>query len=154
MYQQLSFVLPLLSCSHLAMYQASLYLKTNQPVCVFTHSKGTKIGPSCQELRGVSKCPRTLKHPVGQTCWPSLYVPRERDQMHDNILWYIDTVPVKICSRTHMLRTAMLVASLDLICPKPNWSSNLPCSNIRPRWVRMTRPKLKAGAGCVRYIVT
>ena len=56
--------IPLLSCSHLAMYQASLYLKTNQPVCLFTHSKGTKIGPSCQELRGLSKCPQTLKHPV------------------------------------------------------------------------------------------
>ena len=46
------------------MYQALLYLKTNQPVCLFTHLKGIKIGPSRQELRGVSKFPRTLKHPV------------------------------------------------------------------------------------------
>ena len=55
----------LLSCSHLTRYQASLYLKTNLPVCLFTHSKGIKIGPPCEELRGVSKLPRTLKHPVG-----------------------------------------------------------------------------------------
>ena len=45
----------LLSWSHLAMYQASLYLKTNLRVCLFTTSKGIKIGPPCQELRGVSK---------------------------------------------------------------------------------------------------
>ena len=53
--------------SHRAMYQALLYLKTNQPVCLFTHSKGIKIGPSCQELRGVSKSPLGLKHPVPST---------------------------------------------------------------------------------------
>ena len=29
-------------------------LKTNLPVCLFTHSKGIKIRPPCQELRGVS----------------------------------------------------------------------------------------------------
>ena len=51
-------------CSHLTMYQASWYLKTNLPVCLFPHSNGIKIGPPCQELRGVSKLPRTLKHPV------------------------------------------------------------------------------------------
>ena len=56
----------LLCCSHLAMYQALLYLKTNLPVSLFTHSKGIKIGPSSQELKGVSKFPRTLKHPVDQ----------------------------------------------------------------------------------------
>ena len=47
------------------MYQALLYLKTNLPVCLFTHSKDIKIGQSCQELRGVSKSPLGLKHPVG-----------------------------------------------------------------------------------------
>ena len=51
-------------CSHLTMYQASWYLKTNLPVCLFPHSNGIKIGPPCEELRGVSKLPRTLKHPV------------------------------------------------------------------------------------------
>ena len=55
---------PLLCCSHLAMYQALLYLKTNQPVCLFTHSKGIKIGPSYPELRGVSKCPLAMNNPV------------------------------------------------------------------------------------------
>ena len=54
-----------LSRSHLGMHQASLYLKTNLRVCLFTTSKGIKIGPPCQELRGVSKLYRTLKHPVG-----------------------------------------------------------------------------------------
>ena len=29
-----------------------VYLNTNQPMCLFTHSKGIKIGSSCQELRG------------------------------------------------------------------------------------------------------
>ena len=33
-------------------------------MCLFTHSKGIKIGPSCQEIRGVSNIPQTLKHPV------------------------------------------------------------------------------------------
>ena len=47
------------------MYQALLYLKTNPPVCLFTHSKGIKIGPSYPELRGVSKFPLAMKHPVG-----------------------------------------------------------------------------------------
>ena len=46
------------------MYQASLYLKTNLRVCLFTTSKGIKIGPSCPELRGVSKVPLAMKHPV------------------------------------------------------------------------------------------
>ena len=54
--------------SHLAMYQALLYLKTNLPVCLFTHSKDIKIGQSCQELRGVSKSPLELKHPVRFFC--------------------------------------------------------------------------------------
>ena len=58
---------PLLSCSHLAMYQASLYLKINLTVCLFTHSKGILIGPSCQELRGVSKCPLAMNNPAGQS---------------------------------------------------------------------------------------
>ena len=56
-------------CSHLTMYQASWYLKTNLPVCLFPHSNGIKIGPPCQELRGVSKLPRTLKHPVVVIQW-------------------------------------------------------------------------------------
>ena len=58
----------LLSWSHLAMYQASLYLKTNLRVCLFTTPKGIKIGPSYPELRGGSKLPRTLKHPVWSSC--------------------------------------------------------------------------------------
>ena len=48
------------------MYQALLYLKTNLPVCLFTHSKGIKIGPSCQELKGVWKLTLGLNNPVGQ----------------------------------------------------------------------------------------
>ena len=55
---------PLLPCSHLTRYKASLYLKTNLPVCLFTHSNGIKIGPSYQKLRGVSKSTRAVKHPV------------------------------------------------------------------------------------------
>ena len=55
-FQKLSFGLPLLSCSHLTRYQASLYLKTNLRVCLFITSKGMKIGPSYLEIRGVSKC--------------------------------------------------------------------------------------------------
>ena len=43
-----------------AMYQTLLYLKTNQPVCLFTHSKGIKIRPSCLEISGVSKVTLSL----------------------------------------------------------------------------------------------
>ena len=38
--------------------------KINLTVCLFTHSKGIKIGPSCQELRGVSKLPLAMNNPV------------------------------------------------------------------------------------------
>ena len=58
----------LLYRSHLAMYQASLYLKTNLPVCLFTHSKGINIGLSCQELRGVWKLTLGLNNPVEYWC--------------------------------------------------------------------------------------
>ena len=46
------------------MYQALLYLKTNLPVCLFTHSKGIKIGPSYPELGWVSKLSLAMNNPV------------------------------------------------------------------------------------------
>ena len=46
------------------MYQALLYLKTNPPVCLFTHSKGIMIGPYCQEMSGVSKVTLAMNNPV------------------------------------------------------------------------------------------
>ena len=54
----------LLSWSHLAMYQASLYPKTNLPECLFTHLKVIKIGPSYTELRWVSKLSLAMNNPV------------------------------------------------------------------------------------------
>ena len=66
------------------MYQASLYLKTNLRVCLFTTSKGIKIGPPCQELRGVSKLSRTLKHPVEKPFCQALYI----DFINVNINFY------------------------------------------------------------------
>ena len=47
------YILSLLSWSHLAMYQASLYLKPNLLMWLFTTSKGIKIGLSYQEKWGV-----------------------------------------------------------------------------------------------------
>ena len=69
--QNFSLIMSLLFLSHLAMNQALLYLKTNQPVCLFTNSKDFKISPSSQEKSGVSNVNWTVNHPVVQlpTIW-------------------------------------------------------------------------------------
>ena len=53
--QNLSSSIYLLSGSHLDMYQAYLYLKPNLTMCLFTTSKGIKIGQPSQEESEVSK---------------------------------------------------------------------------------------------------
>ena len=53
------------------MNQALLYLKTNQPVCLFTNSKDFKISPSSQEKSGVSNVNWTVNHPVDT---PDMYM--------------------------------------------------------------------------------
>ena len=85
-------------CSHLTMYQASWYLKTNLPVCLFPHSNGIKIGPPCQELRGVSKLPRTLKHPVCRW-YSSLVQHLERPTLYWFTYYYVslDTCWLSSC---------------------------------------------------------
>ena len=75
----------LLFFSHLAMYQALLYLKINLTVCLFTHSKGIKIGPSYQEISGVSKFTLAMNNPVWR-CWLNFEIfgplPPYRIQQH------------------------------------------------------------------------
>ena len=46
------------------MYQASLYLKPNQCICLLTTSKAIKIGQLSQEINGVSKLTSSVNHPV------------------------------------------------------------------------------------------
>ena len=52
----------LLKC--LPTYQGLLYTKQNQPLMTSTTPNGFMIGQLTIEIKGVSKRPRTLKHPV------------------------------------------------------------------------------------------
>ena len=88
------------------MYQALLYLKTNLPVCLFTHSKGIKFGPSCQEISGVSKVTLAMKHPVVMSL-NTILLKKHQHSIYMNALigwWLIPTLPAINLYFLHMAR--------------------------------------------------
>ena len=62
--QNFSSVSSLLWWGHLAMKQASLYLKKILPASSLTYSKGFMISPSYPKIRGVKLFTWTVNHPV------------------------------------------------------------------------------------------
>ena len=105
------------------MYQALLYLKTNLPVCLFTHSKGIKIGPSYPELGWVSKLSLAMNNSVEH---PPTIGDRRRTRVSQRIFQEVQEVQwevgVKLALCTQLATRRFFCSSAFQVSSVPFWS--------------------------------